>query len=111
MTKRLCKICDGWHDLDMPWPSNCYTPKTFTRSELPSPGIIFDTMGAVRSMTDGQMYDSKSALRKQYKQAGVVEVGNDPSVTNPKPFKRPKVDRKAISDTVDKAFSRAGFGT
>jgi hypothetical protein len=67
-------------------------------------------MGAVRSMTDGQMYDSKSALRKQYKRAGVVEVGNDSSITNPKPFRRPKADRKAISDSVDKAFARAGFG-
>jgi ERCC4-type nuclease len=72
--------------------------------------LNLDTMGAIRSMSDGKIYDSKSALRKQYKQAGVVEVGDDKSVTNPMPFKRPKVDRKAVSNTVDKAFAQAGLG-
>jgi ERCC4-type nuclease len=72
--------------------------------------LITDTMDAVRSQLDGRLYDSKSALRKRYKQAGVVEVGNDSSITNPRPFKRPKVDRKAVNDSVDKAFARAGFG-
>jgi hypothetical protein len=109
MTQRLCKICSGWHELDS-WPQACYKPSTQARSNLPAPMLNLDTMGAVRSMTDGRMYDSKSALRKQYKKAGVIEVGDDKSITNPKPFKRPKADHKAISNSVEKAFAQAGLG-
>jgi hypothetical protein len=47
------------------------------RSELPFPHLIRDQMGAVRSMLDGQLYDSKSALRATYKAAGVEEIGTD----------------------------------
>lgn len=81
------------------------------RSALSSPMVITDAMTPVQSMLDGKMYDSKRALRATYKRAGVTEVGDDKSVTAPKPFKMPKPDRKAIKDTVSKAFSRAGLGS
>lgn len=41
-------------------------------------GVIDDTMAPVQSMVDGKKYDSKSALRRHYRAAGVYEVGNDP---------------------------------
>ncbi len=41
------------------------------------PGIIRDTMDPIRSMADGQMYDSKSAIRRGYKEHGYEELGND----------------------------------
>lgn len=80
------------------------------RSDLPAPMLNLDTMEPVQSQLDGKMYDSKAALRATYKQAGVVEVGNDPSVTDPKPFKKPKPDRAQIKAAVGRAFSQAGFG-
>ena len=61
-------------------------------------------------MLDGKMYDSKANLRSTYRQAGVVEVGNDSSVVEPKPFVKPKPDRNAIKASVHKAFSQAGLG-
>lgn len=85
-------------------------PDHTKRSDLKAPGLILDTMQEVRSQLDGKVYDSKAALRRTYKQAGVVEVGNDSSVTDPKPYKRPKLDRKAVSNSVEKAFAKAGFG-
>lgn len=91
-------------------PADEYQRPTGKRSNLGCPMIVGDTMQPVQSMLDGKMYDSKSALRATYKAAGVVEVGNDSSVTAPKPRARPKPDRKAVKETVSKAFSRAGLG-
>lgn len=80
------------------------------RSHLPAPQVIGDTMDPVQSMLDGKLYDSKSRLRATYREAGVVEVGNDPSVTDPKPFRKPKPDRKAIRASLERAASRVGLG-
>lgn len=109
MRERWCKCCGGWHHLDA-WPHNCLPERNWNRSDLPAPMVIGDSMDPVQSMLDGKLYDSKAALRATYKQAGVVEVGNDSSVLEPKPFKKPKPDRKAIKAAVGKAFSQAGLG-
>tara|TARA_R110000823_G_scaffold10557_3_gene36777 strand:+ start:1521 stop:1850 length:330 start_codon:yes stop_codon:yes gene_type:complete len=105
--ERLCKVCGGWHDLDMPWPDNCWPERTMMRSDLAAPMIIQDNMQPVKSMLDGKMYDSKSQLRATYRAAGVVEVGNDVP-TKPKAPTRPK--RAEIKAAVGKAFSQAGLG-
>ena len=78
--------------------------------------LIGDTIEPTQSMVDGQFYTSKAAIRATYKPSGnkegvrYAEVGNDPSIMNPKPFKKPKPDRKAIKAAVGKAFSKAGLG-
>lgn len=108
MAERWCKVCGGWHDLEA-WPAECM-PKAPKRSDLAAPMLIRDEMRPVQSQLDGKFYDSKSALRSTYKTAGVVEVGNDSSVMTPAP-KVPKVDRKSISQSVDKALQKAGFGS
>lgn len=81
------------------------------RSGLASPMVVTDTMAPVQSMLDGKMYDSKAALRATYKASGMVEVGNDSSIVDPKPFKRQGPDRKAIRAATDRAFSKAGLGS
>jgi hypothetical protein len=108
-TERFCRSCKEWHKIDE-WPVECFPRRAHSASDLPTPQFITDTMEPVQSQLDGQMYDSKAALRATYKQAGVVEVGNDSSVIDPKPAPKIKPDRKQISETVDKALSRAGFG-
>lgn len=108
MAIRLCKVCGGWHDLERPWPDNCRDEPNWAQSDLPGPYIASDTMQPVKSMLDGKMYDSKSTLRRTYRAAGVVEVGNDPAMFR-KPKKRPP-DRQKIRAAVNKAFSRAGLG-
>lgn len=47
------------------------------RSLLPAPMLNMDSIGDLRSMADGKVYSSKSALRRGYKAAGVVEVGGE----------------------------------
>lgn len=78
-------------------------------SELPAPMVHGDTIEPVQSQLDGRFYDSKSRLRRTYRDAGVVEVGNDSSVAVPK-RKKPQVDRQGVKASVAKAFSQAGFG-
>lgn len=76
------------------------------RSHLACPHIASDTI-ELRSMVDGKTYTSKAALRQSYKAKGYVEVGNEEPVLAP----RAKPDRKAIRDSIGKAFNRAGLPT
>ncbi len=103
--ERLCKVCGGWHDLDEPWPSECYPRKRDMRTG-PTPYIISDTMDGVQSQLDGKIYESKSALRKTYREAGVIELGNDAPVT-PKP--KPIPDRAAIETALKHAAQKTGL--
>lgn len=87
------------------------------RSDLPAPLLMNDTMEKpIQSMATGEWFDSKKRLRETYKPSGnkegkrYIEVGDDRSITNPKPFKKPKPDRQAIRASVRRAFSKAGFG-
>lgn len=78
------------------------------RSDLPAPRIASDIMEPVQSQLDGKLYDSKSALRSTYRQAGVIEIGNDPARNQP--FERPKTPRKEIKNVVDRARARVERG-
>lgn len=105
--ERFCKVCGSWHALDRPWPHNCRAEDWTQRSEMAAPMIIRDGMEPVQSMLDGRMYESKRALRATYRQAGVVEVGDEP-IKPSTPAKKP--DRAKIKEAVGRAFSRAGLG-
>lgn len=74
------------------------------RSNLSAPMVIGDCV-EVKSMVDGKVYTSKAALRQSYRARGYAEVGNEEL----KPPPKPKPDRKAISESVGKAFARAGI--
>lgn len=76
------------------------------RSSLPCPMLIRDEMPPVKSMADGKMYDSKAAIRAEYKRLGFVEVGDDPARFRQKPKVEP--DRTEIRETLEKAKSRVG---
>jgi hypothetical protein len=71
--------------------------------------LITDQMPPVTSMLDGNIYDSKRALRATYRAAGVTEVGNDVPQLQPRNPKKP--DRKGVKASVARAFSRAGLGS
>jgi len=90
--------------------SHAPEPALHARSVHGCPMVIADSMEPVQSMASGEWYTSKRAIRAEYKRLGMTEVGNDSSIINPKPFKKPKPDRKEIKAAVNKAFSRAGFG-
>ncbi len=102
MTERSCRVCGGWHKLEEDWPLECAGHFHFNdkRSDLATPMIIKDEMGAIQSQLTGKFYDSKSSLRKEYKQHGVVEMGNDKQ--DIKAPKRPQVSKDDISKAIHK---------
>jgi hypothetical protein len=110
--ERFCDHCGDWHKLDEPWPYECQTGATSKHSDFPAPMTILDTMDPVQSQTNGKMYDSKAALRAEYKRAGVVEVGNDPSVMEPSknPVELAKAaGKKNTEQDIEKALQQAGI--
>lgn len=83
------------------------------QGELACPMIISDTQPALRSMTDGKIYDSKSEMRKEYRRAGVVEVGNEkqkPGRDWSEEKTKRKKQREGIKASLHRAHSRMGFG-
>jgi hypothetical protein len=71
------------------------------------PHLLRDEMPPVQSMASGRIYESKSAIRAEYKRLNVRELGNDVPTAPPAP-KRPR--REDIKAAVGKAFSKAGLG-
>ena len=63
----------------------------------------------VQSMATGKWYDSKSKLRQEYRDLGKVEVGNDPSIVDPKPFKKPRSRREDLRPHLEKAISQVNL--
>lgn len=83
------------------------------QGDLCAPMIISDGMGkgvnGLKSQVNGLHYDSKSNLRKHYRDAGVVEVGNDPAGQRKGPrYRDPLKDRK-IESAIHRAFNRTGI--
>jgi hypothetical protein len=79
--------------------------------------IISDSLGkdinGLQSQADGKQYDSKSRLRKHYRDANVTEVGNEKWKGRFWDGKRrddPKHD-KARMDALGRAFNRVGIPT
>jgi hypothetical protein len=64
------------------------------QGELKAPMIIGDSMKALRSQASGKIYDSKSSLRREYRDLGMIEVGNDVPKTKWVNGKRPETPNK-----------------
>lgn len=106
MAERLCKVCKGWHDLSEPWPRACARVRHDRRSVLATPMVVSDAIECV-SMGDGKTYTSKRALRRSYREQGLVEVGDQKQT--PKPRKMP--DKRGIRDSIDRAFAQVGISS
>jgi hypothetical protein len=96
MTQRYCKTCDGWHDLDEPWPHEQAKVK---RSSLPLPMLILDTMPETMHTMTGQMMTSKSEFRKVTKARGGIEIGNEKLKHD---FKEDRITKAEIMKNVKK---------
>ena len=93
---------------DIPAPARQFVGPGPKRSDLPCPRLASDIMEPVQSQVDGKVYDSKASIRAHYRQAGVIEVGNDPARL--KHFQKPKVSRKDVKDSVERAKARFNRG-
>lgn len=84
-----------------------------SQGSLCAPMVIRDTQPDIRSMTDGKIYDSKSNLRKEYKRAGVEEIGTEkvtPGLDWAEKQAKRKKQREEIKASLHKAHSRMGYG-
>lgn len=81
--------------------------RRLNQGELACPAVISDTMRPVQSMLDGQMYDSKSRLRRTYREGGVEEVGNDASIGRVDRVDAEKQRRKRESDRQEREAVKA----
>jgi hypothetical protein len=79
-------------------------PLVPARSTLPAPMVIGDAI-EVKSMADGAFYTSKAKLRRSCRELGYIEIGNEVQT----PPKRKRASKRDISDSVEKAFARAGM--
>lgn len=93
---------------EIPLPEKQFERPAPKRSDLPCPRIASDIMEPVQSQVDGRLYDSKSAIRKHYRETGHIEVGNDPARL--RPFQKPKVTRAEVKQSVEKARARFNRG-
>src|SRR5258707_804696 len=103
------RYSQNWHDIDfsrdIPAPHKVERPLP-PRSDLPCPRIASDCMEAVQSQVSGKVYESKSALRAEYKATGHIEKGNDRRPA----WKMPRTPRAVIRDTMQKAAARVERG-
>ncbi len=112
MRERLCSVCRGWHATDEPWPDECDGPWEELKyaTHLSIPMVIGDSIPDLQSQVDGKHYSSKSALRRSYKAAGVIEIGNDVPTTRGAPRVDPDRDRKQTA-AIANAMKRVGLPT
>ena len=104
MRERFCKQCRGWHNVEA-WPLECYQVAAQGQSDsLPIPYFISDTTDPLQHPIDGKFYTSKSTFSKITRDAGAIEVGNDPARLRPP--EKPKPDLKGMRDSLEKAKSR-----
>ncbi|MEM9969524.1 MAG: hypothetical protein AAF762_00275 [Pseudomonadota bacterium] len=78
-----------------------------SQGQLAAPRVILDGQGGLnglQSMQDGRLYDSKSQMRRHYREAGVIELGNDAPTTK---GARVHHNRDSIKASVGKAFAAA----
>ncbi len=86
------------------------------QGQLCAPMIVSDSCGkgvqGLQAQTDGKWYDSKSNLRREYKRADVLEVGNEVVSTRfwhgPKQREDYQAEKKKWA-SIDKAMNRAGI--
>lgn len=116
--KKFDRATGTWLDADeyerrMAYFEEMAFQRKASQGQLCAPMVIRDQQPATRSMTDGKIYDSKSELRKEYKRAGVVEVGNEKQSPGrdwaDEKNKRKKHHEQAKA-ALHKAHSRMGFG-
>lgn len=71
---------------------------------LAIPYFISDNIDPIQHPIDGKFYSSKSTFSKITRDAGAIEVGNDPARLRPK--QPTKVDPKDYRASIEKAKSR-----
>lgn len=100
-TYRQCKFCGDFHDVEN-WPDNHREWIPDVRSELPAPFVVQDEMRPLEGQHDGNIYTSKRAIRKSYREHGVTEVGTESPVLRKPVRDTSKQVRAAVQSAASK---------
>lgn len=97
---------DRWQEVQWLREEMAFQRKA-NQGELCTPSVIGDSMKSLQSQFSGKYYDSKSALRREYKENGMIEVGSDVPTTRFIHGTRPWVDRYKKDRDIHKAVGQA----
>lgn len=108
MRQRFCRSCGKWHEPEN-WPNACFPAAQPAASPTFSvPYFISDTTEPIQHPLDQKFYTSKSTFERITREGGYETVGNDPARLRPPP--KPKPDRAAIKQSLEKAIARYNNG-
>ena len=94
MKQRMCKACGKWHSLDEPWPC------ALRLRPWSAPNVISDNMDPLKHHGTGRIISSKREFSRETRQAGMVEIGNEPI----KARKTVRLDKRERVDAIRKAI-------
>lgn len=112
MRQRLCKVCNGWHDTDAPWPNECRPERPVARGDYPTP-MVFGDIEEYRSPIDGKLITSRSHRREDLKANDCVPwepgIGTKQSQANRTPgkYRNPKFAAKRGLPLSEEGHARA----
>lgn len=77
MASRHCDVCNGWHDLEQPWPAACMDHYRKRRGEDKIGLQIMKDIEPYKSVVDGSVIGGRKQHRDHLRARGLVEVGNE----------------------------------
>ena len=108
MTIRLCRACEDFHDLDKPWPVNCYGH--FQANPSGSSLQIIKDIEPYRAVAEDKRTGKVPVIRSRVehreflKANGYHERGNDP--IRPKKPEYADVNPRELKQTIDRIIGR-----
>ena len=74
---RHCDVCKDWHDMNEPWPSQCYGHfKRIGESNRRSANVMSD-IEPYKNVVDGSVIGGRKQHRDFLKSRNLVEIGNE----------------------------------
>lgn len=77
MASRHCDVCNGWHDLQEPWPTQCLDHYRKRKGEDKVGLQIMKDIDPYKSVVDGSIIGGRKQHRDHLRARGLVEVGNE----------------------------------
>lgn len=77
MASRHCDVCNGWHDLEEAWPSQCVGHYRKRRGEDRVGLQIMKDIEPYKSVVDGSVIGGRKQHRDHLRAKGLIEIGNE----------------------------------
>lgn len=107
MTQRFCRICEGWHDLDEPWPERCrgYNPAT-SSVQIIKDIEPYQSVAADKETGKPVLVGGRRQHREFLKRNNYVEVGNEYKNWKPTPPPMQEITGRDVKEAIDQLRNR-----